>query len=114
MSVTNAPTGFTLDGTVQTLYTNPADSGEIQTVEVRFNNIDPTVGGADQKLNFVRWVDAGPVAKTLNIVPLNTIVGKIDGFTVRKILEPGDSITAQSTNANVIDAVPEITFSEPV
>jgi len=111
MADQKAPPGKVLTASLQTIYTNPSNSGVRETLEVRFNNID---GTNDAAITACNWIDASNSNLALAIVPVNAAVAAQDGISILKLLDPGDSIQASASAANDVVAIPEVIAAEPV
>jgi len=111
MADQKAATGLVLSTSLQPVYANPADSGARETVLVVFSNQD---GTNDATLAACNWLDADNGGLALAILPVNAAVKARAGVSVRKILDPGDSIQARALTANDIVAIPEVIASEPL
>lgn len=111
MAMTSAPNGKLLTTAAQTLYTNSADSGQKQTVSVRFVNV---AGNADHFISACEWLDASAANAVNPIAPVNAPVKAGDGLEILKVLEPGDSIRASASANSVVHATPEVQWTEPV
>ena len=111
MADQKAAPGLILTAALQTIYTNPADSGVRETVLILFNNRD---GTNDAVLSACNWIDADNGNLALAILPVNADVKKRDRISVRKILDPGDSIQARALTSGTIAVIPEVIAAEPI
>ncbi|WP_242221714.1 hypothetical protein [Shinella zoogloeoides] len=108
MALTDALPGVSLTLSNQPLVENPAGSGERRTYELTFVN----KSAADAFVTSCEWMQGGVTANP--IVPANYKVAVGDGFTLRKVLKPGESIRSLASAANAIHVTVDQVYAEPV
>lgn len=109
--LTRAAVGLSLTTQLQTLLTNPANSGENRTIEVRFANI--TANAASSDVTQCLMIDASASNAQRPMMATNTTVRARETISTRIVLEPGDAIQVSGSGSSAIYASAQQVFAEP-
>jgi hypothetical protein len=106
-----SPPGVAVTAAGVALYTNAADSGFREVVQMTFVNID---GVNDATLLACNWFDASAAGVPNTILPTNCKIAKLDSVTVTKTIDPGDGITGTASANGDIVAIIEVVGRESI